>query len=114
MIMVQITRLQVTARVINYAGLVIMQTLTAMKMAMKNKLLEQRAYTDVHTGLPNKGACEAPLRDQDTIVDPTVCIMAYGWAILTDEGTYTLQMLLDKADSDMYENKQLCKKRNLG
>ena len=23
-------------------------------------------------------------------------------------------MLLDKADSDMYENKQLCKKRNLG
>ena len=47
MIMVQITRLQVTARVINYAGLVIlviMQTLTAMKMAMKNKLLEQMAY----------------------------------------------------------------------
>ena len=39
---------------------------------------------------------------------------ACGWAILTDEGTYTLQMLLDKADSDMYENKQLCKKRNLG
>ena len=38
---------------------------------------------------------------------------ACGWAISTDEGTYTLQMLLDKADSDMYENKQLCKKRNL-
>ena len=36
-----------------------------------------------------------------------------GWAISTDEGTYTLQMLLDKADSDMYENKQLCKKHNL-
>ena len=35
---------------------------------------------------------------------------ACGWAISTDEGTYTLQMLLDKADSDMYENKQLCKK----
>ena len=178
--------------------LVIMQTLTAMKMAMKNKLLEQRAYTDAHTGLPNKGACEALLRDQDTIVEPTACIMfdlnnlkttndtmghsagdrlimdfarllrsvipdkhfvgryggdefmaviyhtskteieellqslsrekdrwnnnenqipidyACGWAISTDEGTCTLQMLLDKADSDMYENKQLCKKRNLG
>ena len=177
--------------------LVIMQTLTAMKMAMKNKLLEQRVYTDAHTGLPNKGACEALLRDQDTIVEPTACIMfdlnnlktandtmghsagdrlimdfarllrsvipdkdfvgryggdefmaviyhtgkteigellqslsrekdrlnsneaqipldyACGWAISTDEGTYTLQMLLDKADSDMYENKQLCKKRNL-
>ena len=175
-----------------------MQTLTAMKMAMKNKLLEQRAYTDAHTGLPNKGACEALLRDQDTIVEPTACIMfdlnnlkttndtmghsagdrlimdfarllrsvipdkhfvgryggdefmaviyhtskteieellqslsrekdrwnnnenqipidyACGWAISTDEGTCTLQMLLDKADSDMYENKQLCKKRNLG
>lgn len=39
---------------------------------------------------------------------------ACGWAISTDEETYTLQMLLDKADSDMYENKQLCKKRNLG
>ena len=41
-------------------------------------------------------------------------VYACGWAISTDEGTYTLQMLLDKADSDMYENKQLCKKRNLG
>ena len=177
--------------------LVIMQTLTAMKMAMKNKLLEQRAYTDAHTGLPNKGACEALLRDQDTIVEPTACIMfdlnnlkttndtmghsagdrlimdfarllrsvipdkdfvgryggdefmaviyhtgkteigellqslsrekdrlnsnedqipidyACGWAHSTDEGTCTLQMLLDKADSYMYENKQLCKERNL-
>ena len=55
--------------------LVIMQTLTAMKMAMKNKLLEQRAYTDAHTGLPNKGACEALLIDQNAIVEPTVCIM---------------------------------------
>ena len=42
---------------------------------MKNKLLEQMAYTDAHTGLPNKGACEALLRDQDAIVEPTVCIM---------------------------------------
>lgn len=168
------------------------------QLLLNYKLLEQRAYTDAHTGLPNKGACEAPLKDQDTIVEPTVCIMfdlnnlktandtmghsagdrlimdfarilrsmipdkdfvgryggdefmaviyhtgkteieellqslcrekdrlnsneaqipidyACGWAISTDEGTYTLQMLLDKADSDMYENKQLCKKRNLG
>ena len=177
--------------------LVIMQTLAAMKMAMKNKLLEQRAYTDAHTGLPNKSACEALLRDQNMIIEPTACIMfdlnnlktvndtmghsagdrlimnfsrllrsvipdkdfvgryggdefmaviyhtgkteigellqslsrekdrlnsnedqipidyACGWAHSTDEGTCTLQMLLDKADSYMYENKQLCKKRNL-
>ena len=33
--------------------LIIMQTLTAMKKAMNNKLLEQKAYTDAQTGLPN-------------------------------------------------------------
>ena len=38
--------------------LVIVQTLMAMKMAVKNKLLEHRAYTDAHTGLPNKSACK--------------------------------------------------------
>lgn len=177
--------------------LVIMQTLTAMKMAMKNKLLEQKAYTDAHTGLPNKGACEVLLRNPDIITEPTACIMfdlnnlktvndtmghsagdqlimnfaqllhsvipekdfvgryggdefmaviyhtgkteieellkslcrekdrwnrredqipidyAYGWAHSVDEGMCTLQMLLDKADSYMYENKQRCKKHNL-
>ena len=43
--------------------LVIMQTLMAMKMAVQNKLLEQRAYTDSHTGLPNKSACEKILNN---------------------------------------------------
>lgn len=86
--------------------LIIIQTLTAMKMAMKNKLLEQRAYTDAHTGLPNKGACEALLRDQIPID------YACGWALSIDESACTLQMLLDKADSYMYENKQRCKKYN--
>ena len=37
--------------------LVIMQTLKAMQMAMKNRLLEQKAFVDAHTGLPNKNAC---------------------------------------------------------
>ena len=55
--------------------LVIMQTLTAMKMAMKNKLLEQRAYTDSHTGLPNKSACEKILNNKEIIDEPTACIM---------------------------------------
>ncbi len=102
MIMVKIIRLQVTARVINYAGLVIlviMQTLTAMKMAMKNKLLQSLCREKDRL---NSNEAQIPIN------------YAYGWAISTDEGTYTLQMLLDKADSDMYENKQLCKKRNLG
>ena len=176
--------------------LIIIQTLTAMKMAMKNKLLEQRAYTDAHTGLPNKGACEALLRDQNTVIEPTACVMfdlnnlktindtmghsagdrlilnfarllrsvipdkdfvgryggdefmaviyhtsqteieellqslcrekdtlnsngdqipidyACGWALSIDESACTLRMLLDKADSYMYENKQRCKKYN--
>ena len=37
--------------------LVIMQTLRAMQMAMQNRLLEQKAFIDAHTGLPNKSAC---------------------------------------------------------
>ena len=178
--------------------LIIVQTLMAMKMARQNKLLEQRAYTDARTGLPNRSACKEILNNNEIISSPTACIIfdlnnlkfindtmghsagdrlivkfagllrsvfpekdfvgryggdefmaviyhtgkteieellqslcrekdrlnsneaqipidyACGWAISTDEETYTLQMLLDKADSDMYENKQLCKKRNLG
>ena len=55
--------------------LVIMQTLMAMKMAVQNKLLEQRAYTDSHTGLPNKSACEIILNNKEIIDEPTACIM---------------------------------------
>ena len=178
--------------------LIIVQTIMAMKMARQNKLLEQRAYTDARTGLPNRSACKEILNNNEIISSPTACIIfdlnnlkfindtmghsagdrlimdfarllrsvipdkhfvgryggdefmaviyhtskteieellqglsrekdrwnnnenqipidyACGWAHSTDEGTCTLQMLLDKADSDMYENKQLCKKRNLG
>ena len=177
--------------------LVIVQTLMAMKMAVKNKLLEQRAYTDAHTGLPNKGACKELLSNKEIISEPTACIMfdlnnlktvndtmghsagdqlilnfarllrnvipekdfvgryggdefmaviyhtsqteveeilkclclekdrlnnredkmlidyAYGWALSTNNGKYTIQTLLDKADSYMYENKQLCKRYSL-
>ena len=35
---------------------------------------------------------------------------AYGWALSTNDGKYTIQTLLDKADSYMYENKKLCKR----
>ena len=178
--------------------LIIVQTIMAMKMARQNKLLEQRAYTDARTGLPNRSACKEILNNNEIISSPTACIIfdlnnlkfindtmghsagdrlivkfagllrsvfpekdfvgryggdefmaviyhtskteieellqslsrekdrlnsnedqipidyACGWAHSTDEGTCTLQMLLDKADSYMYENKQLCKKRNLG
>ena len=55
--------------------LVIVQTLMAMKMAVKNKLLEHRAYTDAHTGLPNKSACKELLGNKEIISEPTACIM---------------------------------------
>ena len=55
--------------------LVIMQTLRAMQMAMQNRLLEQKAFIDAHTGLPNKNACNELLDKKDIITDPTACIM---------------------------------------
>ena len=38
--------------------LIMLQTAMALKMGRKNQLLEQKAYIDIHTGLPNKGSCE--------------------------------------------------------
>lgn len=35
---------------------------------------------------------------------------AYGWVLSANDGKYTIQTLLDKADSYMYENKKLCKR----
>ena len=174
--------------------LIIIQTLAAMKMSILNKLLEQRAYTDAHTGLPNKDACEVFLKNKETVAKHTACIMfdlnnlkiindskghskgdqlifnfahllrrvipqeafvgryggdefmvviyntskteiedilkqlsmekdrlnsrgndmpidyACGWAISDADGECTIQMLLDKADYYMYENKQSRKK----
>ena len=174
--------------------LVIMQTLRAMQMAMQNRLLEQKAFIDAYTGLPNKNACNEILNKKDIITDPTACIMfdlnnlkiindtkghskgdqlilnfarflrniipkeafvgryggdefmvviyntskteiedilkqlsrekdslnsrgndmpidyACGWAISDADGECTIQMLLDKADYYMYENKQSRKK----
>ena len=174
--------------------LIVIQTLAAMKMSVLNKLLEQRAYTDAHTGLPNKDACEVFLKNKETVAKHTACIMfdlnnlkiindskghskgdqlilnfarllrnvipkedfvgryggdefmvviyntskaeiedilkqlsmekdrlnrsdnqmpidyACGWAISDADGECTIQMLLDKADYYMYENKQSRKK----
>lgn len=55
--------------------LVIMQTLRAMQMAMQNRLLEQKAFIDAYTGLPNKNACNEILNKKDIITDLTACIM---------------------------------------
>ena len=54
--------------------LVIMQTLKAMQMAMKNRLLEQKAFVDAYW-LPNKNACNELLNKKDIITGSTACIM---------------------------------------
>ena len=55
--------------------LIIVQTIMAMKMARQNKLLEQRAYTDARTGLPNRSACKEILNNNEIISSPTACII---------------------------------------
>ena len=61
--------------------LVIMQTLKAMQMAMQNRLLEQKAFVDAHTGLPNKNACKELLNKKDIITRNQLFI---GYSIKTD------------------------------
>lgn len=55
--------------------LVVIQTLAAMKMAVQNKLLEQKAYTDSRTGLPNRSSCKEILNNKEIIKEPTACIV---------------------------------------
>lgn len=153
--MIQIDRLQGTARVINYAGLVRGATQREVKLEItgsqndelikylddilsglkyqdgnydlvklhdkeyQDKLLEQRAYTDARTGLPNRSACKEILKclclEKDKLNNTGNELpidYACGWAISEDYKESTIQMLFDRADSYMYENKQICKKQN--
>ena len=51
------------------------EILSALKMARKNQLLEQKAYIDIHTGLPNKGSCEELLNNREILREPTACVI---------------------------------------
>lgn len=55
--------------------LMLMQSIQAIQIARKNKVLEQKAYIDLHTGLPNKSRCEELLDNVEFIKEPTACIM---------------------------------------
>lgn len=57
--------------------LIARQYLSAKKIARANKILKQKAYLDVHTGLPNKSKCEEMLQDSSFIPDdePTGCLV---------------------------------------
>ncbi len=51
------------------------QSLSSMRIIRKNRILEQKAYIDVHTGLPNKSKCEELFSDMSFITEPTACLM---------------------------------------
>lgn len=56
-------------------ALLIEQTVSAIHIAKKNKLLEQRAYIDLHTGLPNKSKCEELFHDVEFVRTPVACMV---------------------------------------
>lgn len=55
--------------------MLINQTLSGVKIAKKNKMLEHKAYIDVATGLPNKSRCEELLKNKESIENPVACVM---------------------------------------
>ena len=55
--------------------LIVEQSVSAMRISRKNKMLEQKAYLDVHTGLPNKSKCEELFSDMSFVKEPTACLM---------------------------------------
>lgn len=61
--------------IVGLVALIIVQTVEEIRIAKRNKLLEQKAYLDLHTGLPNKSKVEELLHNVEFIKTPTACIM---------------------------------------
>lgn len=55
--------------------MMLLRSLEAIRMRRQNDQLEQKAYTDQHTGLPNKGRCEEFFYDTDLMHMPIACIV---------------------------------------
>lgn len=51
------------------------QTISAIRIAKRNKVLERQAFIDLHTGLPNKSRCEQLFSNMEFLTEPTACIM---------------------------------------
>ena len=51
------------------------ETVAAVKVSNANRQLEQKAYIDLHTGLPNKSKCEELFHNVEFIKTPTACIV---------------------------------------
>lgn len=56
-------------------GMIIGQSVSAVRMYKRNMVLAQKAYIDTHTGLMNKNKCEELLNDKTFLSTPTVCLM---------------------------------------
>ena len=138
--MIQISRLQGTARVINYAGLVRGATQREVKLEITGNqndelikylddILLGLRYQDGHYNLVklNDEEYQGKLQIQSDYWDKLKTEIeavrnkgyentdipidyACGWALSSDNMSCTMQMLLDDADANMYQNKQLCKK----
>lgn len=55
--------------------LLVAQTVEALRIMKQNRELRQKAYLDLHTGLPNKSKCEEILHDPDFVQEPLACVM---------------------------------------
>lgn len=55
--------------------MIVEQTVSAFRIAKKNKVLEKKAYLDLHTGLPNKSRCEELFYNAEFIKEPVACMM---------------------------------------
>lgn len=55
--------------------IMIHRTVITVKITRKNKKLEEKAYIDLHTGLPNKSRCEEFFYDGTFIQRPVACIV---------------------------------------
>lgn len=51
------------------------RSLDAVRMRHRNHQLEQKAFTDQHTGLPNKGRCEEFFNDPELMQKPIACVV---------------------------------------
>lgn len=56
-------------------AMMIRETAKAVRFARANKALSEKAYIDLHTGLPNKSRCEELINDDNIVSAPTSIIM---------------------------------------
>lgn len=55
--------------------IMIHRTVITVQITRKNKKLEEKAYIDLHTGLPNKSRCEEFFHDGKFIQKPVACMV---------------------------------------